>query len=391
MVIQKISATEQIIFRKKDNNKISTAQSTRNKLLSQTDKILIGTTLGLAVINTALLVKKPSQKKVEEMVKDKFLEEQIKNRKLLFSKFKFESFKDNDKIASIDDLAGLEQLKDFINKQQVLLKNKNIQKEHNIDNFSSLLLWGVPGTGKTTAVLGIAKKLDADFIRLDKELFDSEFISKGPRQLAEYFRNIEMHAKNNKDKNIVVFMDEIDSTISVDRGLEAKQDDVLVNTLKQGLTDLQQKCDNVIFIGATNKDPNGIKSDNTAVRLNSAVLSRFNYQFELKLPEPKTIQEAWTKLMKTKSGKDKFTNKQNEIIAQKFAELGMSFRDIKNTANKLNIEDAVEFCRKGSYNSKANLINVIKNDEKTGYDHVKKIEMDKNKKAKILEELKAGL
>lgn len=325
------------------------------------------------------------------MVKDKFLEEQIKNRKLLFSKFKFESFKDNDKIASIDDLAGLEQLKDFINKQQVLLKNKNIQKEHNIDNFSSLLLWGVPGTGKTSAAMGIAKKLDADFIRLDKELFDSEFISKGPRQLAEYFRNIEMHAKNHKDKNIVVFMDEIDSTISVDRGLEAKQDDVLVNTLKQGLTDLQQKCDNVIFIGATNKDPNGIKSDNTAVRLNSAVLSRFNYQFELKLPEPKTIQEAWTKLMKTKSGKDKFTNKQNEIIAQKFAELGMSFRDIKNTANKLNIEDAVEFCRKGSYNSKANLINVIKNDEKTGYDHVKKIEMDKNKKAKILEELKAGL
>ena len=366
-------------------------KSTKHNNRKNADKILIGTALGLAVINTALLVKKPSQKKVEEMVKDKFLEEQIKNRKLLFSKFKFESFKDNDKIASIDDLAGLEQLKDFINKQQVLLKNKNIQKEHNIDNFSSLLLWGVPGTGKTTAVLGIAKKLDADFIRLDKELFDSEFISKGPRQLAEYFRNIEMHAKNHKDKNIVVFMDEIDSTISVDRGLEAKQDDVLVNTLKQGLTDLQQKCDNVIFIGATNKDPNGIKSDNTAVRLNSAVLSRFNYQFELKLPEPKTIQEAWTKLMKTKSGKDKFTNKQNEIIAQKFAELGMSFRDIKNTANKLNIEDAVEFCRKGSYNSKANLINVIKNDEKTGYDHVKKIEMDKNKNAKILEELKAGL
>ena len=132
-------------------------KSTKHNNRKNADKILIGTALGLAVINTALLVKKPSQKKVEEMVKDKFLEEQIKNRKLLFSKFKFESFKDNDKIASIDDLAGLEQLKDFINKQQVLLKNKNIQKEHNIDNFSSLLLWGVPGTGKTSAAMGIAK------------------------------------------------------------------------------------------------------------------------------------------------------------------------------------------------------------------------------------------
>ena len=264
-------------------------------------------------------------------------------------------------------------------------------KEHNIEPFTAILLWGVPGTGKTSAAMGIAKKLDADFIRLDKELFDSEFISKGPRQLAEYFRNIKEHANKNPNKKLVVFMDEIDSTISIDRGLEAKQDDVLINTLKQGITDLQRECENVIFIGATNKDPSGLKSDNTAVRLNTAILSRFNYQFELELPQPKFIKEAWEKLVRTQSGKAKFNNSQNNIIAQKFYELGMSYRDIKNAANKMNIEDAVEYCKSGSYDSAKNLINVLKNDEKIGYDAVKKESISSDRKKQIIDALESQL
>lgn len=249
----------------------------------------------------------------------------------------------------------------------------------------------MPGTGKTTAAKGIAKKLDADFIQIDKELFDSEFVSVSTRQLTMLVDQIEQHAKNNPKKQIVVFMDEIDSTISINMGKEAKQDDVLINTLKQGIVDLQQECKNVIFIGATNKDPNGLKSDNTAVRLNTAILSRFNYQFELDLPQPKDIKEAWNKLIKIQSGKEKFTDKQNEIIAQKFHKLGMSYREIKNISNKLNIEDAVEFCKKGSYNSKNNLINVLKNDEKIGYNHITKTEMDNNKKLQIIKELEKEL
>ena len=195
------------------------------------------------------------------------------------------SFKDDTIIESIDNLVGLNKIKDFVNKYQTLLSNKKTAREHNIEPVSSILFLGVPGTGKTTAAKGIAKKLDADFIQIDKELFDSEFVSVSTRQLTMLVDQIEQHAKNNPKKQIVVFMDEIDSTISINMGKEAKQDDVLINTLKQGIVDLQQECKNVIFIGATNKDPNGLKSDNTAVRLNTAILSRFNYQFELDLPQ----------------------------------------------------------------------------------------------------------
>lgn len=301
------------------------------------------------------------------------------------------NFKNNKNVKSLDELSGLENVKEFINSYQTLLQNPSAMQEHNIQEFSSLLFWGVPGTGKTSAAKGIAKKLDADYIQIDKEFFDSMFVSEAPKMLAEMFDQIEQHAKSNPKKRIVVFMDEIDGTISINKGSTANHTEDITNTLKKGITYLQEECDNIIFIGATNKDPNGIKSDNVSVRLNPAILSRFKYQMEIGLPNKDAIQDAWSKLMKTGSGKDKFMPEQNVIIAQHFHELGMSFRDVANIADKLNHQDAVEFCKKGSYNSKANLIRVLQNDEKIGYDPVKKENLPKDKLEEIINKLKATL
>ena len=299
-----------------------------------------------------------------------------------------ENLKNDKNVLSLDELSGLENIKNFINDQILLLKNSEVQNEHKVKNFNSLLLWGVPGTGKTSVAKGIAKKLDADFIMLDKEAFDSEFVSAGPRNLAILMEQIEVHAKNNPSKSIVVFMDEIDGTMPVDISRQAKHSDDLVNTLKRGITNLQENCQNIIFIGATNKDPNGLKSDNITIRLNPAVLSRFKYQIEFGLPHKNAINDAWTKLVKTAGGKDKFTDSQNEVIAEKFYELKMSFRDLNNIADKLNRQDAIEYCKKGSYNSKENLINVLLSDEKIGYDPIKKETIQREKIITIINELK---
>ena len=347
---------------------------------NKTDRVLLYSLMGFSALMAFNMLDRTSKTRLQKLFAEE-VEGKNKTKEMNLHKtveIEIKSFKDDTIIESIDNLVGLNKIKDFVNKYQTLLSNKKTAREHNIEPVSSILFLGVPGTGKTTAAKGIAKKLDADFIQIDKELFDSEFVSVSTRQLTMLVDQIEQHAKNNPKKQIVVFMDEIDSTISIDMGKEAKQDDVLINTLKQGIVDLQQECKNVIFIGATNKDPNGLKSDNTAVRLNTAILSRFNYQFELDLPQPKDIKEAWNKLIKTQSG-------------QKFHKLGMSYREIKNISNKLNIEDAVEFCKKGSYNSQNNLINVLKNDEKIGYNHITKTEMDNNKKLQIIKELEKEL
>ena len=379
MLITPISQTN-YSFKNEDSRSVQTKQN-KNK----TDRVLLYSLMGFSALMAISMMDRTSKTRLQKFFAEE-VEGKNKTKEMNLHKtieIEIKSFKDDTTIESIDNLVGLNKIKDFVNKYQTLLSNKKTAREHNIEPISSILFWGVPGTGKTTAAKGIAKKLDADFIQIDKELFDSEFVSVSTRQLTMLVDQIEQHAKNNPKKQIVVFMDEIDGTMSIDKGNNSKHSEDLVNTLKKAMTYLQQECENVIFIGATNKDPNGLKSDNTAVRLNTAILSRFNYQFELDLPQPKDIKEAWNKLIKTQSGKEKFTYKQNEIIAQKFHKLGMSYRDIKNISNKLNIDDAVEFCKKGSYNSKKNLIDVLKNDEKIGYNHITKTNMDNNKKPKI--------
>lgn len=387
MLITPISQTN-YSFKNEDSRSVQTKQN-KNK----TDRVLLYSLMGFSALMAISMMDRTSKTRLQKFFAEE-VEGKNKTKEMNLHKtieIEIKSFKDDTTIESIDNLVGLNKIKDFVNKYQTLLSNKKTAREHNIEPISSILFWGVPGTGKTTAAKGIAKKLDADFIQIDKELFDSEFVSVSTRQLTMLVDQIEQHAKNNPKKQIVVFMDEIDGTMSIDKGNNSKHSEDLVNTLKKAMTYLQQECENVIFIGATNKDPNGLKSDNTAVRLNTAILSRFNYQFELDLPQPKDIKEAWNKLIKTQSGKEKFTDKQNEIIAQKFHKLGMSYREIKNISNKLNIEDAVEFCKKGSYNSKNNLINVLKNDEKIGYNHITKTEMDNNKKLQIIKELEKEL
>ena len=387
MLITPISQTN-YSFKNEDSRSVQTKQN-KNK----TDRVLLYSLMGFSALMAISMMDRTSKTRLQKFFAEE-VEGKNKTKEMNLHKtieIEIKSFKDDTTIESIDNLVGLNKIKDFVNKYQTLLSNKKTAREHNIEPISSILFWGVPGTGKTTAAKGIAKKLDADFIQIDKELFDSEFVSVSTRQLTMLVDQIEQHAKNNPKKQIVVFMDEIDGTMSIDKGNNSKHSEDLVNTLKKAMTYLQQECENVIFIGATNKDPNGLKSDNTAVRLNTAILSRFNYQFELELPQPQDIIEAWNKLIKTQSGKEKFTDKQNEIIAQKFHKLGMSYRDIKNISNKLNIDDAVEFCKKGSYNSKKNLIDVLKNDEKIGYNHITKTNMDNNKKLQIIKELEKEL
>lgn len=346
--------------------------------------------LGLVAASSIWMLIRTDKTRIQKIIADD--KEGIKRRLESCSlEIEVKNFKDNKNIKSIDELSGLENVKEFINTYQTLLQNPSTMQEHNVQEFSSLLFWGVPGTGKTSAAKGIAKKLDADYIQIDKEFFDSMFVAEGPQKLAEMIDQIEQHAKKNSKKRIIVFMDEIDGTISIDRSTVARHSDDLINTLKKGITYLQEECDNIIFIGATNKDPNGIKSDNTSVRLNPAILSRFKYQMEIGLPNKDAIQDAWSKLMKTGSNKDKFTAEQNNIIAQHFHELEMSFRDITNIADKLNREDAVEFCKKDSYNSKTNLIKVLQNDEKIGYNPITKKSLQKEKLDEIIDKLKEAL
>ena len=119
MIVNKISSLN---FKAQDYNKKADLKANVNK--NKRDKILLYSALGLCVVNTALLFKKTSQTRLKELIRDELLQKQIENRKFLYKTFNVESFTDKKEVASIDDLAGLEQLKEFINKYKTLSDNR---------------------------------------------------------------------------------------------------------------------------------------------------------------------------------------------------------------------------------------------------------------------------
>lgn len=106
----------------------------------------------------------------------------------------------------------------------------------------SLILWGPPGTGKTTFALLLAQKVDAEFVMVNAV----ETGAKALRELGERGRMTRLQHR----RRTLVFIDEI-------HRLNKGQQDVLLPSVEKG---------DVILVGATTENP--------SYEINSALLSR---------------------------------------------------------------------------------------------------------------------
>jgi putative ATPase len=111
--------------------------------------------------------------------------------------------------------------------------------EHGV--FPSMILWGAPGTGKTTLALIIAKRANAEFIRLSA-------VEAGVKEVREIIAGAEKRQK--RGKNTLLFIDEI-------HRFNKNQQDALLHAVEQGI---------ITLIGATTENP--------SFEVNSALLSR---------------------------------------------------------------------------------------------------------------------
>jgi putative ATPase len=121
-------------------------------------------------------------------------------------------------------------LEEFMGQSSLLGKNKPIRLMIENDTLSSMILWGPPGTGKTTIAKIIAKYTNADFHQINA-------VSSGVREI----RAIIEIAETNKasGRRTVLFIDEI-------HRFNKAQQDALLNAVETGL---------IILIGATTENP----------------------------------------------------------------------------------------------------------------------------------------
>lgn len=148
---------------------------------------------------------------------------------------------------AMSDVAGLAEAKEEIN-QKVIEPNKHpeIFRRFNKAKGGGILLYGVPGTGKTMLAQAIAHEIDAKFFSVRC----SDILSKWVGDAEQNIRNLFAEAK--KYPNSIIFFDEFEA-------LAPKRDTystVMKRVVPELLTQIQgfeKNQNNLIVIAATNR------------------------------------------------------------------------------------------------------------------------------------------
>jgi len=130
---------------------------------------------------------------------------------------------------------------DFIGQKHLLGEDGVIRKLMKLGNIPSMVLWGTPGTGKTTLALLLAKEINFHFFKLSA-------IDAGVKDIREVIKKAEALLKSNKKS--ILFIDEI-------HRFSKSQQDALLHSVEVGV---------ITLIGATTENP--------SFEVNPALLSR---------------------------------------------------------------------------------------------------------------------
>lgn len=188
------------------------------------------------------------------------------------------------KSAPLADKLRPENLSDFVGQEELVGKNSFLRKAIENDAVPSMILWGPPGSGKTTLANIIARKTNSEFVRLSA-------VSSGKKILLEIIENAEKNLQ--EGKKTILFLDEIH------RWNKAQQDALLPH-VEKGL---------IILIGATTENP--------SFEVNSALVSRARVFVLKKLSKKellKIIKRA-LKLFKKEDSQIEISEKTVELIA----------------------------------------------------------------------------
>jgi putative ATPase len=121
-------------------------------------------------------------------------------------------------------------LDEFYGQKNLVAPGKPIRLMIESDTLSSFILWGPPGTGKTTLAKIIAEKTKADFYQLNA-------VSSGVKEVRQVIEIAEQNRKINR--RTILFIDEI-------HRFNKAQQDALLNAVETGL---------IYLIGATTENP----------------------------------------------------------------------------------------------------------------------------------------
>ena len=245
----------------------------------------------------------------------------------------------------------------------------------------SILLYGPPGTGKTTYAKAIAKEIpDTKFVALDVTKMKDKYVGETEKNLNALIDKVcedatAMRTKYNeelakvigedlvksgdkqaienaiidakkagktipKQEKILVFIDEIDSVMMVDKSDSAKFSNDVLNEFKKGFTEKLGKQENVITMGATNLEIDAKKAmAGDGKTLDRPMLDRFALKIRVPNPDAQQIEDTIINHYKNAAlvnadlkGKNAKLTKLAQYMAKE--EHNMSFRKLLSVFDK---------------------------------------------------------
>jgi len=134
-----------------------------------------------------------------------------------------------------------ETLEEFLGQEHILAPGKPLRIQIEKDKIASVILWGPPGSGKTTLARIVAKRTQADFIPFSA-------VTSGIKEIKAVMADAEK--ANQYGRRTILFVDEI-------HRFNKAQQDAFLPYVERG---------DIILIGATTENP--------SFEVNSALLSR---------------------------------------------------------------------------------------------------------------------
>ncbi|USX26395.1 AAA family ATPase [Oxalobacteraceae bacterium OTU3CINTB1] len=173
---------------------------------------------------------------------------------------------------SMDDLIGMEDIKQEVLHLEDMIRNRAVYREHDIDKPFNVMLTGPAGTGKTKLAGYLAKRLDVPLIQASASALESGYIGGGSKALHA------LHRKACARGSCIIFLDEAQGLFMPRGRGEKKWEDDTANTLL-GLLDgvRSDQGAGVIWVVASN-------FDDASSQMDEAMLRRFSVKINFRLP-----------------------------------------------------------------------------------------------------------
>jgi cell division protease FtsH len=173
---------------------------------------------------------------------------------------------------SMDDLIGMEDIKQEVAHLEEMIRNRDLYRSHNIDKPFNVMLTGPAGTGKTKLAGYLAKKLNIPLIQASGSGLESGLVGGGSKALNAIYK------KACAQERCIIFLDEAQSLFMPRGRGDKKWDDDTANTLL-GLLDgvKSDRGASVIWVVASN-------FNDATTPMDEAMLRRFTVKINFRLP-----------------------------------------------------------------------------------------------------------